>query len=226
MSATKNLHNSFDINQRAESLNDELVATKCNIVAQSRSWAQQRALKGLPIPTLADVIRKIASIPSPRDKSLHTLCYLTAGRITEVLDVRKENITFITKNNRPIMLIDIPNRKNPTRKRKHIPIMLDGSDNDLAEIIKQYINPLEPGAFLFPSSFHGGQKPISAARAWQILTNASTWPPHWWRHLRLSHLASTYGLPDHHLILYAGWSDSRPAKNYIEMRWTDLLDKL
>ena len=186
-----------------------------------QAWSNQKFLKEEKIPTVSDVIGLFAEINSPREQALLVLTYLTAGRIREIVQkkgrtsIKKSDMKVVKENGRDILLIDLRNQKNKEKHRKDIPVPLDITENALLwNMIDGYINPLEKDEELFPFSYQ---------YAYERITKLTGWNPHWIRHLRLTHLVTVYGYKEYQLVRYAGWTDSRPAKNYVEMNWKDLL---
>lgn len=188
---------------------------------KNKPWSKQSFLQGERIPTVKEVLEIAEGIDKDRDRALFVLAYLTAGRIKEI--IRKENRASIRKNDlritmeggREVLVIDMRNQKNKDRERKEIPVPLDLEENALFwNMVIPYINTLSNDGELFP---------IAYKTAYEILDNLIGWNPHWFRHIRLTHLVTVYGYREHQLTMYAGWSDPRPAKNYLQMRWQDLM---
>lgn len=178
-------------------------------------WARQKELAAEPrIPTQKELLRVAQSLEIWQEKALFLLCYLTAGRISEVLELRCESFIRTFRAGREVIQIQMPNRKNKMRHRKDIPIPLDREDERLLiEPILSHVSAHRGSLFQFSSR----------ARAWQILRKAGC-NPHWLRHVRLTHLETIYGMSPERLRIFAGWSDSRPAKHYLELNWGDLLE--
>lgn len=180
------------------------------------SWQHQKELQENPIPTVEEMKGIIWGISNVKHRALLTLCYLTAGRITEVLALKRENITRDIVNGRTILLFkNLPNRKNRRRKFKDIPVPLD-KEGDFYEMMAPYIDSKIAEMKLFT---------FSRQRGWQILQKYG-YNPHFIRHIRLTHLVTRYDFNEFLLSRYAGWTDSRPAKHYMEIRWRDILQKM
>jgi len=162
--------------------------------------------------TRNQVERIILRIENLRDKVFIILLYLTAGRITEVLDLRKRHFDYTTSPDFIIVSIKTLKRKKGVVRRK-LPVR---KNEPLVSILTDYLKNKELNDKLFS---------ITRQRGWQIIKQIDPriWP-HLFRHTRLSELANK--LTDQQLTVYAGWSDSRPAKNYVFLRWTDLAEKL
>ncbi|MBC8494704.1 site-specific integrase [archaeon] len=190
-----------------------------------RPWSQQNKLKEKEIPSHSDIIITASNIEDLRTRSLFILLYFTAGRASEiccgrdkkgeVIDgIKKKDLELTFVKGRTILLIKTKNLKNKNRKYKYIPVPVDKEDVLLAQL-NQYLGTLHPNQMLFPFAKH---------RAYQLIKPATGYNPHWIRHIRLTHLIKYYNLPDQLITRFAGWTDSRPAKHYIELRWQDIVD--
>lgn len=162
-------------------------------------------------PSVAEVKKIINSASKPRDRFFLTLTYLTAGRVTEVLDIKKEDFQVTEKNGIKILLISMVNRKNRKQKIKMIPLRFD-LEKDFIDIILGYIEGKEGNLFGFNTR----------QRGWQIFREHNI-NPHFFRHIRATHLVVNRGFAGPKLKLYMGWSDSRPEDAYVHLRWEDLL---
>lgn len=187
----------------------------------SKPWSKQEWLgkekyrKG--VPDLQEILDIAGGIPDLRIKALFSLCYLTAGRITEVLNINVDDIIPEQIKGRPVWKIILINLKNKKRVNKTLIITLDKSENlTLCEYINTYIKSLI-GKKLFD---------FSKQRAWQLLDKYTGFNPHFIRHIRLTHLVTIYDFTDRLLVKYAGWEDSKPGSHYINLRTDDFLDKL
>jgi len=185
------------------------------------AWSKQSFLKEERIPTIPEVIEIASGIEKDRDRALFVLAYLTAGRIREIVrnkekpSIRKNDLEIKDVKGRKILLINMRNQKNKEKKRKELPVPLDIKENAIFwNLLIPHLNTLSNEEELFP---------ITYQTAYYILDRISGWNCHWFRHIRLTHLVVEYDYGAFQLMMYAGWSDLRPAKNYLEMRWTDLL---
>lgn len=139
--------------------------------------------------------------------------------LKELPSIRKDDISFTRMNQIDVVMFNIRNEKNQDlkRQRKRITIPLNSEINiNFVEIIKQYISTLEEFEELFMFEERRGE---------QIL-NEEGINPHFLRELRLTHLAKFNNFTDQQLVFFAGWTDSRPSKNYIKMRPEDLINHL
>jgi integrase len=131
--------------------------------------------------------------------------------------ITKVNISVVNKNNRRVLLINIRNEKSKEIKNKEIPIPLDRVENiAFYNMLIGYLNTLEINDELFPFNYQ---------RANDLLEETG-FNPHWIRHLRATHLVTVYDFNEQELIKYMGWTDSRPARFYMQLKWSDLLNKL
>jgi len=165
------------------------------------------------LPTHEDLYNIAASITYPLHQALFVLCYLTAGRITEVLDLTSDRITNAPEMEN-VIIIDMPNRKNKKRNHKIIPVNLNNDfERRMFTLAVKYLNTLPDGHKLFNKTRQWG---------WRMLKKYG-FNPHFLRHIRLSHLVTNKNFSDQKLVIYAGWTDSTPAKHYMELKWTDLI---
>lgn len=190
-------------------------------ILKPQAWSKQKYLKEEKIPTVGEVIEIITNIPNIKERALLILAYLSAGRIREIVrkkdrsSIKHSDLNIVVEEGRQILIIDLRNEKNNNRKRKEIPVPLDIKENILLwNQLIEYLNTVSKDEELFPFSYQ---------YAYERIVNLTSWNPHWIRHIRLTHLVTFYGYKEYQLIRYAGWTDSRPAKNYIEMNWKDLL---
>ena len=181
-----------------------------------KPWGLQESLKKKRIPTEGDIKVIVANISDIRTKALFIMLYLTAGRITEVCgELRKKDIELKYKRNRAVMLISMPNRKHRTRHFKDIPVPLD-KEGVLIKFLNEYLKTKYMDEILFK---------FGKIRAYQLIRGATGFNNHWIRHLRLTHLILNHDFNEQLLVKFAGWTNSLPAKQYMEIRWGDILDK-
>lgn len=181
-----------------------------------KPWGLQKELQLNKIPHEGDIKVVAANIKNIRTRALFVMLYLTAGRISEVCyDLRKKDLTIQYKKGRTILLINMPNKKHRTRHFKDIPIPLD-KEEVLLEYLNQYLKTLPSDGILFN---------FGKTYAYQMIRNATGWNNHWLRHLRLTHLVVNHDFNEALLVKFAGWTNSMPAKSYMELRWGDILSK-
>lgn len=180
-------------------------------------WVRQKELKKEDIPSKEEFKEMILEIPDESVKALVAILYLSAGRISEVVRCSTpEDFQLIERDGEQIFLIKLRNEKNRKRKIKRIPIDYL-QEKKLVNIIYNYTKDIPIGEWLFN---------VSRFQAHKYITRFLGFNPHWIRHLRLSHLSLDYGMGDQLLKRYAGWTDTRPASEYIETRWIDLFHKM
>jgi len=191
-----------------------------------KPWDKQTYLGKEKIPTVKEIISISEDIVDDRLRCLFIFTYLTAGRMQELVRYthNKENRSSVKGTDfeitevqgRKVFLINLRNEKNREKHRKEIPIPLDIEENKvLVNMAIPYINSVGKTEELFPFGYK---------RAYALLNKINPdWNPHFIRHIRLTHLVTVYGYREYQLTMYAGWSDPRPAKHYLQMRWQDLL---
>jgi len=217
-----------------------------------KPWGKQQSIQHSEelIIKIEEIITLAQSIINKRTQCLFVLLYLTGCRICELIrkdgydlqliskekvdkkykykynkirnkekdrpSIKRRQISFEIKNNRECILIHIRNEKHKQKKTKEIPIPLDRNENIvLVNLISNYLNNLNGEDELFPFKYQYAYKLLKPY-----------FNPHWFRHIRATHLTVEYNLPVHLLRKYMGWTDDRPSKHYQELRWDDILDKL
>lgn len=182
-----------------------------------KPWGLQATLKKNRIASEEDIKLISANIPDIRTRALFIMLYLTAGRASEVVcgNLKKSDLEFRYKYTRAVLLIKMPNRKHRTRHWKDIPIPLD-KEGVLLKMLNEYLRKLYPEDKLFD---------FGVVRCYQLIRKATGFNNHWLRHLRLTHLVLNYDFNEQLLVRFAGWTNSLPAKEYMELRWSDILSK-
>jgi len=138
---------------------------------------------------------------------------IEAGKLNHnYMGLRKQDITFEEIDNRPFMLIRTENRKHKTKKTKRLPIPLE-FEAPIVEYLKRYLDILRDQDVLFP---------FTDGRASQIINQTTGFNTHFIRHIRATHLVTIYDFNEQLLIKYMGWTNSMPAKNYMELSHKDL----
>ena len=163
-----------------------------------------------------DIIIAAQKIPDARNRSFFIILYLTAGRISEVVKTLfRKDISWQEVDCRRIILFRLNNRKHKTKNFKDIPIPYE-KEKELLDLLFPWIDSKELETCLFP---------FSKTRGYQIIKKETGWNPHWIRHIRLTNLAVYNDFNDQLLVKFAGWTDSRPSKEYMEIKWKDILQK-
>lgn len=172
------------------------------------------------IPNIRSIETAAEGILNIRNRALLILSYFTAGRVNEIVghaDMLRSNIGEEKINNRPILVIKMPNEKNKNVHEKALPIPIDLPENKkMIKMLDIYLKTKEPQEALFE---------FGSTRAWQILIKHG-FSPHSLRFIRGTHLVTMYSYSEQELIQYMGWSDGRPAKVYIQLRMHDLVNKM
>lgn len=148
-----------------------------------------------------------------RTRALIAITYLTAGRISEVIELRKDQL----KKEWPHYLVY--NMKVLKRGKKEIvrtvPIRIE-TDRKFLFFIFSYINR-HNSPYLFPS-IRG--RHIGRRWAHKLISKVFAWP-HFLRHLRCSHLAQK-GLSAYQLQQFIGWARLETGEDYVRLSAEDL----
>jgi len=130
----------------------------------------------------------------------------------DFLGLRKRDIRIKEYDNKEFLEIRTENRKNKLRKSKLLPIPVEKETIILNHLI-EYIAKLPEEEVLFK---------FGTRRAAQIIAKTTGFNLHFIRHIRSTHLITMYDFNEQMLIKFMGWTDSRPAKAYMELRNADL----
>ena len=201
---------------------------------------KKRKVQTQDILTKDELLLKINSMPSLRDRALACFIYLSGCRISEIVGCKKrvrnknkltkevtfeepitikpmtkENIEVITEKN--LMLIHnvacLKRRKEIPRRV--IPIAIR-EEWTFCDIFLQYYNTLSPGAYLFP---------ITRERAWQIMNTIKIFN-HFLIHQRCHWLVVRENFNPLDLKQFRGWSNTKPAEIYTHLSYQDLARKM
>jgi len=188
-------------------------------------WQRQKELQKLyaheDVPDLEEINRLITSIEygklnpykqTIQAKALIAILYLTAGRVSEIEGLTKNKLRIEFIDELPALFIRIINRKNRTKKTKKLVIPIE-FEMDIYKHIETYLNTLQEEDVLFP---------FTKRRAIQIINETIGFNAHFIRHIRLTHLITSYDFKEYNLIKFAGWADGRPGKDYIELNIKDM----
>ena len=198
------------------------------------------AKKPKPFPISMD---EIYSVGQTLDKDLRILFYLlyvTAGRVSEVLSLRKRDIWFDNVT-RKFYYVRLKTKKNRKKKWREIPLPFDGryKDSQMIHEIIEYISSslIADDERIFPYSMKNdnGRKTIYK-KINKIRLNLDVVYPdgttdtindfplynHYLRHCRLTHMVNVYNMDVIRLMRFAGWSDPKPAEIYVNIDAKDL----
>ena len=190
-------------------------------MAEGNNWRS----KDIKVMTQEQLIKKIEDIQGlffpriMRDRALICVLYLTGGRVGEVVrkgflgtgkdGLCKEDINTLSRNKRKFRIFDLRNLKSEKRKRKELPVAEDDPLNaKMLEYVDQYMENLLPTEPLFPISIRRAQEIVKKHMGQDI-------SPHYFRHMRMTHLARDKGLNEWELATYAGWDSTSSAKSYV-----------
>ncbi len=188
-------------------------------------WTRQKRLQteyiDEDVPDIYEIDKLLTSIEygvvnprfqTLRARALFAMYYLTACRLSEILEITPNDLKFKLIDGRKCLQIKTINRKHRKRKRKILPIPIQRE-----KIIVKHITifgktiPRENLLFDFKKK-----------RATQIINDISGYNVHFIRHIRATHLVAKYNFNEQLLIRFMGWTDSRPAKHYMELKTGDV----
>lgn len=164
-----------------------------------------------------------------RDKALMALLFLTAGRISEVLSLTKEQFDVEADQNFVIIRNMILVKRLKTRKgkpvkhrtapiRDEVPLPLKGNLSKFTKLVLDYLDLIsEPKEKLFKFKRH---------RAWQIVNYVTGQWCHWFRSQAESYYGRYVFNTPFALRDFVGVSDIESLGPYVKTQWRDYQDKL
>lgn len=220
--------------------------------AWGRQKALHAAFSDTEVPTIEEIKGLIDSIyigllhperQTLRAKALFATYYLTGCRVSEItrtktlykqkverdkygrpvaleswqedhdyVGVRKKEIKIDEIDGKDCLIIRTENRKNKYRTTKRQPIPID-KEKVIVKYLNDYIETLDEDDVLFP---------FGRSNAIRIIAETTGWNIHFIRHVRATHLITLYDFNEQMLIRFMGWTDSRPAKHYMELKSASL----
>jgi len=172
-------------------------------------------------------------------KALYHILYLTGARISEVLKLRRKDITWGSPQDKKTLVFDLITLKNKRQKHRKIPVVLNSEyEKKMAEELIEYVNRFEKGnSALFKIERTNATHRLK--RMLKIYVRATKdgktdvveeYPfrihPHYLRHCRLTHLVDMYGIDAVSLKTFAGWTGLDMADTYIRQDWKGLAKRM
>lgn len=216
------------------------VCPKCKEVALENercpkcNQKQKTSVKEKPIISRNELIHKLKQIKEkewtnpfmPSKRNMQTafisLLYLTGARVSELcFTIRKRDIDIQMINDKPFLIIyNIPTLKKKIKGKnpRTIPINIE-KEKELIDFILDYLNELNPQDILFPFGRRNGYLII-------YRHFGKEYHPHYFRHLRLTHLVQLYNFDALSLQNFTNWSSIQSSYWYISLGIKDLAQKM
>ena len=166
-----------------------------------------------------------------RDKALISILYLSGCRITEIVGSERHRVPAMLRKQIGMYELDgasflnifeVPTLKRRNYLKRSIPIYAM-KESPFIENIINYINEIDENRILF---INNRDTALSRAYVFKICIKHTTFSPHYFRHLRATHLVTEYKFTDSELVKFFGWKDSRMAEFYIHLRSDDIARKM
>lgn len=171
---------------------------------------------------------------NPSHRALFYCLYLTAGRISEVLDLTKESFKAETIDGKGVILAELPNLKSSKRPFRIVPLFGSHGEKDMIRFVLAYINSLKREKLFTFSRTSGGNYlrtvtihiRVQDPKTRQFIND---YPfrihPHWLRKSRATHLHSIYGFDAYHIKEFGAWSSLNSTLPYIEADPTKMISE-
>ena len=160
-----------------------------------------------------------------RDRALLSLLYLTAGRISEVLMLKKSQFDFESDQDFIIIRdMQVVKRTKKTIAKyglplREVPLPLKGQLAPFTKLVVEYLDRIEKDSMLFPST-KKSRPHISRIRAWQIIYGITGK----WCHYFRSQAESHYGRVFRDVIALADFVrvvNIQTLSEYVKTNWQD-----
>jgi integrase len=164
-------------------------------------------------PSRKEVEKLVDSIGNEEHKALVSIIFLSGARISEIVrSLKPKDINMDESTTHAVITLHTKKRKKGIEIRK-LPIR---KEDKMFQLFYGYATTKKANEFVFD---------ISRQNAlWKLKKYDKAKWFHLFRHARLTELATD--LTDQELAQFAGWTDSRPSKNYIHLKWKDLARKI
>jgi len=195
-------------------------------------------IKPVPFPIGISEIKRIGNkFEGPRRRSFKALFYglfLTGCRISELLSHTPGNYQIEDlEDGRRVLLCTTKTLKNKRIPFRRIPIPLYGLESEMSEYFLEFIMDKDEKEPLWRMS----RKLVGYHfRKINIPTQGYIWNPkgivelpnfklhpHYLRHCRLTDLVVRHRYEPNRLMQFAGWTDLRQMRVYVELDWRSLL---
>lgn len=181
---------------------------------------KKRKVAEAELMTKHELIKKIKDIQNDTHRAFFALLYLTGARVSELLSTLKlKNFDIQKISGRDFLIVaNIPTLKRREAAPRTIPINME-IEYDLVNCIVRYLEFREPTHILFPYKRRYMYNLSIRYFGKQI-------SPHYFRHLRNTHLAADYGLDGFHLKQFNNWASVKSADFYIHLNPKDLAKRM
>jgi len=188
---------------------------------------KKRSPKRMAMMNRADLKFLIDSIGNQRDRALIAMLYLTGARIDEILGSKKwliegikpkQFVEDVFNGYKIVTVVGIQTLKKKEIIKRSIPILYE-QEKDFIKYIIDYVQFKEIGQdeLIFP---------ITRQRAWQIIREKTGLFPHFFRHIRLTHLTVNYGFTETELMQFVSWKNTAPAAFYVHLSTKNIIEKM
>lgn len=169
------------------------------------------------IVSIQEIREMIKGITNIRDKGLITVLYWSGRRINEVLSLQRSDVKYVNSLEGSYLLVAFKLSKTKgVDKFIKTPFPFDDT------IAMEFIHFIH---WFDKQRFEGNLFTIGYQRAYQIVKEIDPdISPHWFRHVRSSHLGSVLTGPE--LKRYIGWSDWDMVDRYTHLLPDVILRKM
>lgn len=190
-------------------------------------------VKPAPLPISFYEIDKLRNqFEKDEQKNVFTLIYLTGQRVSEALDLRRDNIRMeVMPDGTKVLVLDSLNEKNRQNPRRVISIPMVGREADMIKETWESFDHFKPDRRIIPytrvsvylwfSKIKLNVQAIEPTTKRYIPYEFKLFP-HYLRHCRASHLACDYDMSPFNMMKYFGWKSLNMVDLYASSNWRNL----
>ena len=198
--------------------------------------AKKRRVKDMQIITREEVTHIIKNIKEPKARALAAVLYLSGARITEIVGEKeydegvrsliayaippliKKEVTYAEHNGVSfIVLRNVQVLKQRSKVLRSVPIPI-GKEKELVVLLEEYVK----GVVGLDTPLFG----FGRNMAHRIIKKHTGFFPHYFRHLRASHLVTDYDFKEGQLKEFFKTKDPKWADWYVHLSITDVMNKM
>ncbi|KXB05190.1 hypothetical protein AKJ49_01320 [candidate division MSBL1 archaeon SCGC-AAA382A03] len=174
-------------------------------------WGDGQAeKKRIPKIKVSEMIEKA---DSPRNKALVAILYLTGCRNNELVTIRRKDIDLLENGVR--IRVKYSKKKDGSKLKDKKHELFVGENAPFLDHILEYVRGFEdPDEHLFSGYGEGHLSRRQVRNITSDLSNGEV-HPHLFRKNRINDLIGK-GASEFQLVIFEGWSDPRPAKDYMK----------
>ena len=191
--------------------------------AKSPTCSEKQGVTFYKADSFKDLLRReqlnriVNQVENPTAKVMVQLTYLIAGRIGEIVQIQKKDFEQIQTDLK--ISRNILKRRDEVYEGTWVPV-----EDSFTKAVIEYIKPAEPEHYIFPRHYVSfgyvyktdPQQHITTRQARNLVNEATGKHPHYFRHLRLSHIAP-YMASQYQLQAFSHHARAESLSKYVHL---------